>query len=195
MSPSTGRPMTQRAMRVNVVVVISPYGPFLYGTLLVVSGLFQLGIFLVNGGPWEGPLSWRKSVTSSISFRLTASVVAWIPGFLELGGRPEGCSSAASEWPVATGSGIGHPPDSARRPLALRECRYRRDPVQSPPASPSPWWASSCDRQGGRLPEADRPSPPGVNAPSLPLGQNRPHRVSRRAGPACFDPQQLRRAR
>ena len=80
--------MTHRTIPVNVVVVMTPRR-FLYlvGTLLVSSGLHHLGIFLVDGGPWGGPLSWRKPVTFGISFGVTALAVAWISGFLELGRR------------------------------------------------------------------------------------------------------------
>ncbi len=61
----------------NVGVVMRPRR-FLYlvGALLVSSGLFHLGVFLVDGGPWAGPLSWRKPVTFGISFGLTALAVA-----------------------------------------------------------------------------------------------------------------------
>jgi hypothetical protein len=31
--------------------------------LLVLSGLFHLLVYAVDGGPWEGPVSWRKPVT------------------------------------------------------------------------------------------------------------------------------------
>ncbi len=70
------------------VVVMSPQR-FLYlaGSLMVAGGLFHLSVFLVDGGPWTGPLSWRKPVTFGISFGLTALAVAWISGFLELGVR------------------------------------------------------------------------------------------------------------
>lgn len=62
---------------------------FLYftGALLVAAGLVHLGVFLVDGGPWGGPVSWRKPVTFGLSFGLTALAVAWIAGFLDLGRR------------------------------------------------------------------------------------------------------------
>lgn len=59
----------------------------LAGVLLVTSGLFHLGVFLVDGGPWGGPLSWRKPVTFGISFGLTALAVAGIATYLRLGLR------------------------------------------------------------------------------------------------------------
>jgi hypothetical protein len=46
------------------------YQRFLYGVgaLLVASGLFHLTVFLVDGGPWAGPISWRKPATFGLSF-------------------------------------------------------------------------------------------------------------------------------
>ena len=40
---------------------VSTYQRFGYGcaVLLVASGLFHGGVYLVEGGPWQGPLSWR----------------------------------------------------------------------------------------------------------------------------------------
>lgn len=40
------------------------------GGALILSGLFHLGVFLVDGGAWEGPISWRKPVTFGLSFVL-----------------------------------------------------------------------------------------------------------------------------
>jgi hypothetical protein len=46
------------------------YQRFLYGVgvFLVASGLFHLTVFLVDGGPWAGPISWRKPATFGLSF-------------------------------------------------------------------------------------------------------------------------------
>lgn len=52
------------------------------GAALMLSGLFHLGVFLVDGGAWEGPVSWRKPVTFGLSFGLTALTLAWISGLL-----------------------------------------------------------------------------------------------------------------
>lgn len=46
------------------------------------SGLFHLGVFLVDGGAWEGPISWRKPVTFGLSFGITTVTLAWIAGLL-----------------------------------------------------------------------------------------------------------------
>ncbi|MQY08121.1 hypothetical protein [Actinomadura macrotermitis] len=57
------------------------------GALLLVSGLFHLAVFAVDGGPWEGPVSWRKAVTFGLSFGLTLITIAWVSSFLPLGDR------------------------------------------------------------------------------------------------------------
>ncbi|CCH34479.1 hypothetical protein ABZ816_37645 [Actinosynnema sp. NPDC047251] len=53
--------------------------------VLFLSGLFHLVVFFVAGGPWEGPVSWRKPVTFGLSFGLTLATYAWVGGFLRLG--------------------------------------------------------------------------------------------------------------
>ena len=52
------------------------------GALLVASGLFHFGVFLVLGGGWEGPVSWRKPTTFGLSFGVTLITVAWITTYL-----------------------------------------------------------------------------------------------------------------
>ncbi|ONI83332.1 hypothetical protein ALI22I_32910 [Saccharothrix sp. ALI-22-I] len=52
--------------------------------LLFLSGLFHLGVFAVGGGPWEGPVSWRKAVTFGLSFGLTLATYAWVGARLRL---------------------------------------------------------------------------------------------------------------
>lgn len=50
--------------------------------LLVLAGLFHVGVFLSDGGPWEGPLSWRKPIVFGLSFGVTVATLAWVLGFL-----------------------------------------------------------------------------------------------------------------
>ncbi|MFI6515973.1 hypothetical protein ACIBF1_10480 [Spirillospora sp. NPDC050679] len=57
------------------------------GALLLLSGLAHLGVFAVDGGPWEGPVSWRKPVTFGLSFGLTLITIAWVSSFVALGER------------------------------------------------------------------------------------------------------------
>jgi hypothetical protein len=67
------------------------YQTLLYavGALLVLGGLFHIIVFLVRGGPWSGPLSWRKPSVFGISFGLTVGTIGWIMGFLRMP-RPVG---------------------------------------------------------------------------------------------------------
>ncbi|HWO64688.1 MAG TPA: hypothetical protein VNO31_32090 [Umezawaea sp.] len=46
--------------------------------VLFTSGLFHLLVFAVDGGPWEGPVSWRKPVTFGLSFGLTLATFVWV---------------------------------------------------------------------------------------------------------------------
>jgi hypothetical protein len=55
------------------------------GALLVLSGLFHVAVYLVDGGPWEGPVSWRKPVVFGLSFGITLATLAWVVGFLRAG--------------------------------------------------------------------------------------------------------------
>ncbi|MEU6550881.1 hypothetical protein ABZ915_11495 [Streptomyces sp. NPDC046915] len=57
------------------------------GVLLVLSGLAHLLVFAVDGGPWEGPVSWRKPVTFGLSFGVTLIAVTWVTSYLRVGPR------------------------------------------------------------------------------------------------------------
>ncbi len=57
------------------------------GLLLVVSGLVHLVVFAVDGGPWDGPVSWRKPVTFGLSFGATLIAVTWVTSYLRVGTR------------------------------------------------------------------------------------------------------------
>lgn len=63
-----------------------PYQTVTYvvGALLVVSGVIHLGVFLIDGGPWQGPVSWRKPITFGVSFGLTTITLGWMAGMLGL---------------------------------------------------------------------------------------------------------------
>jgi hypothetical protein len=60
------------------------YQRFAYtvGALLIASGAFHLGVFLLQGGSWQEPVSWRKAVTFGMSFGITTISVAWVMTFL-----------------------------------------------------------------------------------------------------------------
>jgi hypothetical protein len=57
------------------------------GALLILSGLFHLGVLLIGGGSWEGPLSLRKPMTFGLSFGMTLINVTLIASFLSLTDR------------------------------------------------------------------------------------------------------------
>jgi hypothetical protein len=60
---------------------------YFVGAVLVGSGVFHLGVFLVRGGPWDGPVSWRKPATFGLSFGLTLITICWIASYLTLSPR------------------------------------------------------------------------------------------------------------
>lgn len=52
------------------------------GALLIASGTFHVAVYLVDGGAWEGPLSWRKPIVFGLSFGITVLTMTWIVGLL-----------------------------------------------------------------------------------------------------------------
>ena len=60
---------------------------YLAGAGLALSGLVHLGVQAVLGGPWLGPVSWRKPVTFGLSFGLTVLSVTWVASFLRIPDR------------------------------------------------------------------------------------------------------------
>ncbi|MFI7297635.1 hypothetical protein [Streptomyces sp. NPDC050121] len=62
----------------------------LYGAtalLLILSGLVHLVVFAVDGGPWDGPVSWRKPVTFGLSFGATLIAITWVTSYVRVGPR------------------------------------------------------------------------------------------------------------
>jgi hypothetical protein len=57
------------------------------GILLILSGLVHLVVFAVDGGPWFGPVSWRKPMTFGLSFGATLIAVTWVTSYLRMGAR------------------------------------------------------------------------------------------------------------
>ncbi|MFF4956563.1 hypothetical protein [Streptomyces sp. NPDC001222] len=57
------------------------------GAALVLSGLVHLLVFAVDGGPWDGPVSWRKPFTFGLSFGLTLIAVTWVTSYVRIGAR------------------------------------------------------------------------------------------------------------
>ena len=57
------------------------------GGALVLVGLGHLAVWLVVGGAWQGPVSFRKPTTFGISFGLTTITLAWVTGHLQITDR------------------------------------------------------------------------------------------------------------
>jgi hypothetical protein len=60
---------------------------YLAAAALVTSGLFHLAVYAVDGGPWEGPVSWRKPVTFGLSFGITLATITWVASYVRLAPR------------------------------------------------------------------------------------------------------------
>ncbi len=60
------------------------------GALLVAAGVFHFGVFLVDGGGWQGPVSWRKPTVFGLSFGVTVATITWVTTFLSVGRRVRG---------------------------------------------------------------------------------------------------------
>jgi hypothetical protein len=60
---------------------------YLVGGALIVVGLGHLVAWLLVGGAWAGPVSFRKPTTFGISFGLTTVTLAWVAGQLRISDR------------------------------------------------------------------------------------------------------------
>jgi hypothetical protein len=60
---------------------------YLVGGALILVGLGHLAAWLVVGGAWAGPVSFRKPTTFGISFGLTTLTLAWVAGHLRISDR------------------------------------------------------------------------------------------------------------
>lgn len=79
---------------------------YLVGALLLVSGLVHLGILIIGGGSWKGPLSLRKPATFGLSFGLTLITIVWVASFLPLGQRTRGVLLSAFTVVCALETGL-----------------------------------------------------------------------------------------
>ena len=57
---------------------------YLVAAVLFASGLAHLGVQAVLGGPWDGPVSWRKPAGFGLAFGLTLFAVTWASTFVSL---------------------------------------------------------------------------------------------------------------
>lgn len=53
-------------------------GLVVVGAVLVASGILHAGLWAVLGGPWEGPVTWRKPILFGISGGLTCLSLGWV---------------------------------------------------------------------------------------------------------------------
>jgi hypothetical protein len=60
---------------------------YLVGGALILVGLAHLLAWLVVGGAWQGPVSFRKPTTFGISFGLTTITLTWVAGRLRISDR------------------------------------------------------------------------------------------------------------
>ena len=92
------RELVADLVRLGRFTPVAPYQRVAYvcGALLVASGLFHGVVYLVDGGSWEGPVSWRKPIVFGLSFGIAlrdGDLVARLPADR---GRWAGASSASS---------------------------------------------------------------------------------------------------
>ena len=78
--------VTNEITRAGRFTPVASHQRFAYACagLLFLSGVFHGVVFLVDGGPWEGPVSWRKPIVFGLSFGITLATIAWIVGFLRM---------------------------------------------------------------------------------------------------------------
>ncbi len=55
---------------------------YLVAAVLIASGVFHTGVFLIDNRPWTGPLSWRKAISFGFSFGITTLCLTWVMSFL-----------------------------------------------------------------------------------------------------------------
>ncbi len=88
-TPSSPRPLWWHDRRARPL--------FLVGLVLVASGLVHAAIWGLTGGPWEGPVTWRKPILFGISAGLTCLSLAWAWAQLPRRGG-DGWLAAGTAW-------------------------------------------------------------------------------------------------
>jgi len=102
---------------------------YLVGGALILVGLAHLVAWLVVGGAWAGPITFRKPTTFGISFGLTTVTLAWVAGQLRISDRTGWLllvPLAVPTPPRSSGSrcsaGAASPPTSTCRPRSTTCC-------------------------------------------------------------------------
>lgn len=60
---------------------------YVVGSLLVAVGVAHLLVWAAVGGPWTGPIGWRKPVTFGVSFGMTTLTLGWMATYLPMARR------------------------------------------------------------------------------------------------------------
>ena len=78
------RALVRDFLRVGRFTPVAPYQRLGYvcAALLVLSGVFHGVVYLVEGGAWAGPISWRKPIVFGLSFGVTLATVTWFLTFI-----------------------------------------------------------------------------------------------------------------
>jgi len=78
--------VTNEILRAGRFTPATSYQKFTYAcaALLLASGLFHGFVFLIDGGSWEGPVSWRKPIVFGLSFGIMLLTMSWIAGLMRL---------------------------------------------------------------------------------------------------------------
>ena len=78
--------VTNEILRAGRFTPAASYQKFAYAcaTLLLISGAFHGLVLLIDGGSWEGPVSWRKPIVFGLSFGITLMTAAWIVGLMRM---------------------------------------------------------------------------------------------------------------
>lgn len=78
---------------------------YVIAALLLASSAFHLVVYLIDGGGWDGPVSWRKPILFGFSFGLTLGSLVWVSSKVRLTRRQDrwiiGVLSVASLVEVA----------------------------------------------------------------------------------------------
>ncbi len=96
------RVYTAGMVSVSVTTLRSLTGPrsrslALVGLVLLFSGVAHVAVWAALGGPWEGPVTWRKPILFGISGGLTSLSLAWVWSKLPLR-RGDTWLAAATAW-------------------------------------------------------------------------------------------------
>jgi hypothetical protein len=75
------------------------------GLILVASGLAHAAVWAALGGPWEGPVTWRKPILFGISGGLTCLSAGWAWSQLPRR-RGDGWLAAATAWALLIEVGL-----------------------------------------------------------------------------------------